>query len=57
MLAALSVLIRTLRADRRAVTAIEYALMGSLIMVAITAAVTTFTGDVNIMYNKIVNAM
>jgi len=41
-----------LASDRRAVTALEYALMGSLIAVAIVTAVTTLAGSISTAFNN-----
>lgn len=47
----------TFTADRRGVTAIEYALMGSLIAVAIIASVAGFGVKLSITFNNIVRRL
>jgi pilus assembly protein Flp/PilA len=46
-----------LRNDKRAVTALEYGLIASLISVAIVASVTTIGSKVSGMFTSIVNAL
>jgi len=46
-----------LRADRRAVTALEYALMGSLIAVAIIAAVIGLGTSMQTTFNTVSNGL
>lgn len=48
---------RQLNSDTRAVTAMEYALIGSLIAVVIITAVTTLGTHVNTVFQSIANAL
>jgi len=43
--------------DRRAVTAMEYALMGSLIAIAIITAVSTLANSIKTTFNTIGNSL
>ncbi|MET0258888.1 MAG: Flp family type IVb pilin [Methylobacterium sp.] len=43
--------------DSRGETAIEYSLIASLVVLAIIAALTQYSGATNRLYNKITNAM
>jgi pilus assembly protein Flp/PilA len=53
MFTTLFVLIQNLRADKRAVTALEYGLIASLIAVAIIGAVTTLGTNIGATFNTI----
>jgi pilus assembly protein Flp/PilA len=50
-------LIQNLRADKKAVTALEYGLIASLIAVAIIAAVTTLGSNIGTTFNTISNKL
>jgi pilus assembly protein Flp/PilA len=53
MFSTLLIMIQNLRADRRAVTALEYGLIASLIAVAIIGAVTTLGTSLTATFNSI----
>ena len=46
-------IVRTIRADKKGVTALEYGLIASLIAVAIIGAVTTVGANLNTVFGKI----
>lgn len=50
-------MLKRFRHDRRGATALEYALIGSLIFLAIVAGVTTLGHGTNGMYNTITSAI
>ncbi len=50
---ALTLKLQSLKMDRRAVTAIEYALIAALIAVVIIGAVTTLGTNVTSIFNKV----
>jgi len=57
MLLSLYCFLSTLKADRKGVTALEYALMGALIAVAIVASVTTIGTNMKSVFTNISNAL
>jgi pilus assembly protein Flp/PilA len=57
MLSMMIPLIRNLRADKRAVTALEYGLIASLIAVVIMGAVTTLGTNLATKFNDIATAI
>ncbi len=50
---ALALKVNELKVDRRAVTAIEYALIAALIAVVIIGAVTSIGGNMNNVFNSV----
>ena len=57
MLTVLRASLQKFGADRRAVTAIEYALIAALIAVVIIAAVTTLGSNVSSTFNKVASEL
>jgi pilus assembly protein Flp/PilA len=57
MFTSLLVMIQTLRSDKRAVTALEYGLIASLIAVAIIGAVTTLGTNIGQTFNFIASKL
>ena len=54
---ALALKLNELKFDKRAVTAIEYALIAALIAVVIIGAVTTLGGNVSNTFSKVANSL
>jgi pilus assembly protein Flp/PilA len=57
MLNTIILLVQNLRSDKRAVTALEYGLIASLIAVAIIGAVTTLGGNLSATFNHVATTL